>query len=71
LQPKSEMKENSPDRADALIGAICLSPVGADPYATRPNAKKEHFQAIDTAVDRMIKARSMFHTPYVDWNRVL
>jgi hypothetical protein len=41
LEPKSEMKEDSPDRADALIGAICFSPVGSDAYATRPVAKKK------------------------------
>jgi hypothetical protein len=60
LQPKSEMKENSPDRADALIGAICFSPLGADPYATRPVAKKEDQIALNdamyTTTERMMRS---------------
>jgi hypothetical protein len=67
------MKENSPDRADALIGAICFSPVGSDPYATRPIAKKEDQIAVNnalyTATERMSRSASMFATPYIDFSR--
>jgi hypothetical protein len=73
LQPKSEMKENSPDRADALIGAICFSPLGQDPYVTRPVAKKEdqvaYNDAIQTVTARMASARSPFATGFIDFTR--
>ena len=62
------MKENSPDRADALIGAICMG-FGGDPYATRPRAKKENLAAVSAAVERMSRANSPFKTEFIDFSR--
>jgi hypothetical protein len=45
LVAKTDMKEDSPDRADALIGAICMG-IGSDPFATRPVARKENLKAM-------------------------
>ena len=68
LEPKDELASRgveSPDRADALIGAIMLG-IGSDRYALNPKAR-----AIDNefmaAQARRMERNNPFHVPFVDW----
>jgi hypothetical protein len=58
----------SPDRADALIGAIMLG-IGSDPYALNPVAKQTMHAAMDRTLARMERSRSPFYEPHVDFSQ--
>jgi hypothetical protein len=57
----------SPDRADALIGAIMLG-IGSDPYALNPGAKQAMHAAMEQTIRQMERSRAIGYEPYVDWN---
>jgi hypothetical protein len=59
----------SPDRADALIGAVMLG-IGSDPYAVNPGAREQMLAAMQQASQQMECEISAFAKPFVDWNRV-
>jgi hypothetical protein len=57
----------SPDRADALIGAIILG-IGSDPYLLNPVAKQAMHQMMDQTLRRMERNRSRWATEHVNWD---
>jgi hypothetical protein len=57
----------SPDRADALIGAIMLG-IGSDPYALNPAAKQAMHQMLDQTIRKMERERSPFAAEHVNWD---
>ena len=70
LESKADLASRgceSPDRADALIGAIMMR-LSADPYAFNPAGAMAMSAAIEACSRRMERARSPFAAEYVDWN---
>jgi len=59
----------SPDRADALIGAAMMG-IGSDPYAVNPGAREQMLAAMQQASQQTERERGPFATPSVDWNRI-
>jgi phage terminase large subunit len=59
----------SPDRADALIGAI-MQGIGSDPYALNPVAKQAMHQMMDQTLRRMERNRSPWVTERVNWDLI-
>jgi hypothetical protein len=55
----------SPDRADALIGAIMLG-IGSDPYALNPGARQAMHEMMDQTIRRMERNRSPFAAEHVN-----
>jgi hypothetical protein len=58
----------SPDRADALIGAI-MQGIGSDPYALNPVAKQVMHQQMEQTLARMERSRPVGYMPYVDFSQ--
>jgi hypothetical protein len=58
----------SPDRADAFIGAIMLG-IGSDPYALNPAAKQAMHQQMQQALARMERSRPVGYMPRVDFSQ--
>jgi hypothetical protein len=58
----------SPDRADALIGAIMLG-IGSDPYAPNPVAKQAMHQQMQQALRNMERNRPIGYMPHVDFTQ--
>jgi hypothetical protein len=59
----------SPDRADALIGALAMR-LTADPYAFDPVGRQAMAAILEQCSRRMERQRSPWATEYIDWNRV-
>jgi hypothetical protein len=71
LESKADLASRgveSPDRADALIGAIMMR-LTADPFAFDPAGRQAMSQAMDSVLRRMERSRSEFYEPPVDFNR--
>jgi hypothetical protein len=75
LESKADLKSRgveSPDRADALIGAVMMR-LDSDPYAFDPAGRQsmlEERQSARRMMERSIERNGDFRTPYVDWNLV-
>jgi hypothetical protein len=75
LESKADLKSRgveSPDRADALIGAVMMR-LTADPYAFDQAGQQAMLEALQSArrmMERSIERNGDFRTPYVDWNLV-
>src|SRR4029077_2334145 len=70
LESKADLASRgveSPDRGDALIGAIMLG-IGSDPYALNPLAKQAMHQQMQQTLRQMERARSPFAVDHVNWD---
>lgn len=71
LESKADLASRgveSPDRADALIGAIMLG-IGSDPYALHPGGQEFMLKEIERSTRAMVRSQSAFYTPFVDFSR--
>ena len=71
LEPKADMKSRgveSPDRADALIGAIMMG-MGSDPFALAPGVKSQMQRDLATVTQYQEKHKNPFATPFINFNR--
>jgi hypothetical protein len=59
----------SPDRTDALIGAVMMG-IGSDPYALNPRAGQAMHEMMDQTMRRMERNRSRFAVEHVNWDRL-
>jgi hypothetical protein len=59
----------SPDRADALIGAVMMR-LSADPYAFDPAGRQAMHEMMDQTIRRMERNRSRFAVEHVNWDRL-
>jgi hypothetical protein len=59
----------SPDRADAVIGAIAML-LQADPFAFDPAGQESLFKSLQKANRVLERHRSAFYEPPIDWNLV-
>jgi hypothetical protein len=62
LEPKDDLASRgveSPDRADALIGAVMMG-IGSDPYALNPNSRKLNLELMRDSLQRMQASASPF-----------
>jgi hypothetical protein len=72
LESKADLKARgveSPDRADALIGAVMMR-LSADPYAFDAIGRQQNAALLAQCARQMERARSPWATEHVDWNRV-
>jgi len=72
LESKADLKSRggeSPDRADALIGAVAMR-LTADPYAFDPAGRQAMNAAMQQTLRQLERQRPTFAAEYVDWNRV-
>lgn len=70
LESKADLASRgveSPDRADALIGAIMLG-IGSDPYALNPGARQQMAAAMEQTLTKMQRQRSEFAVGHVNWD---
>jgi phage terminase large subunit len=72
LESKADLKSRggeSPDRADALIGAVMMRLL-ADPYAFDPAGRQAMHEMMQQTLRQMERQRSPFAVERVDWNQV-
>jgi hypothetical protein len=75
LESKADLAScgvESPDRADALIGAVMMR-LQADPYAFDPARREtlhKELEACSRLMQRSIERNGDFRTPHIDWNLV-
>jgi hypothetical protein len=70
LESKADLKSRggeSPDRADALIGAIAMR-LQADPYAFDPVGRATMQAMLDQTIRKMERERSPFAVEHVNWD---
>jgi hypothetical protein len=58
----------SPDRADALIGAIAMR-LSADPFAFDPAGKQQMSQMMDQSLRLMERSRPVGYMPHIDFSQ--
>ena len=70
LESKADLASRgveSPDRADALIGAYYMLGIGSDPYALNPVAKEAMHEMMDQTIRKLERTQSPFAEPHVNW----
>src|SRR5260370_30100638 len=71
LESKADLKSHggeSPDRADALIGAIMMR-LSSDPYAFDPAAGQAASELMQWSLRQMEHSRAIGYEPHVDFSR--
>jgi hypothetical protein len=69
LESKADLSARgveSPDRADALIGAVMMR-LSADQFAFDPAGRQQYAETISRSARLMERHRSPFYEPYVDF----
>jgi hypothetical protein len=70
LESKADLKSRgveSPDRADALIGAVMMR-LEADRFAFDPIGKQQMSAMMEQSLRLMERQRPVGYEPYVNWN---
>jgi phage terminase large subunit len=71
LEPKSDLAARgveSPDRADALIGAVMMR-LAADPYAFDPAGRQQMSAMMQQTLRQMERSRPVGYMPHVDFSQ--